>query len=38
VSGVGSADALARLLPQASRLVVSDQPLERSLNLRWGQP
>lgn len=38
ISGVGSAESLARLLPAASRLVVEGAPDAADLRLRWGQP
>lgn len=38
VSGVGTAEALARLLPQRSRLIQTADPDGRRLELLWGQP
>jgi len=38
LTGLGSAEALERLLPPRSRLVVSERPGDRELLLRWGQP
>lgn len=38
VVGVGSADALARLLPAKSRLAVVGDVDGRALTLNWGQP
>lgn len=38
IVGVGTADALARLLPTKSRLVIVGEASGQSLNLKWGQP
>ena len=38
VSGVGTAEALSRLLPLKSRLQLDGEPSGRELALLWGQP